>query len=139
MTGYFSKYVGGLPGAGLLILRAAVGVTAICQACAFLPAHESGSAWLWCFIGVLSFGGAALILGILTVFAGVAIGIAEISIACSLLPFLRAVSQSQIPPVFLIVTTLSVILIGPGAFSIDARLFGLREVKISRISPPADL
>jgi hypothetical protein len=32
----------------------------------------------------------------------------------------------------------ALILIGPGAFSIDARLFGLREVKIPPIPPLSD-
>lgn len=140
MTGHFSRYVGGLPGAGLLILRAAVGVTALSQGCALVPSHESEPSWQWSFPIVMCLGGAALILGALTVFTSLAIALAEIVAACSLLPSLRpALSHAEPMPLLILVMTIAVILIGPGAFSIDARLFGLREVKIPRTAPPADL
>lgn len=139
MTGHFSRYVGGLPGTGLLILRATVGVTAVLQGCAFVPKHESGPSWLWSVAVVMCLGGGALILGALTVLTSLTIGLAEMGTACSLLPSSPpALSDSQVAPVLVIAMTIAVILIGPGAFSIDARLFGLREVKIPRISPPSD-
>jgi len=140
LTGHFSRYAGGLPGTGLLILRAIVGVTAILQGCAFLPWHESGPSWLWSIAVVLCLGGGALVLGVLTVLTSLMIGVAEMGAACSLLPSSpSALSHSQAAPVIVIALTIAVILIGPGAFSIDARLFGLREVKIPRASPPSDV
>lgn len=139
MTGHFSRYVGGLPGTGLLILRATVGVTAVLQGCAFAPWHESGPSWLWSIAIVMCLGGGALILGALTVLTSLTIGVAEMGVACSLLPSLPpALSHSQAGSVHVIAMTIAVILIGPGAFSIDARLFGLREVKIPSVSLPSD-
>ena len=112
---------------------------AIAQGCALVPNHESGPLWLWFLAAVLGLGGAALILGILTALTGLTIGLAESGAACSLLPSPPLVSpHSQAAPVLVIVMTIVVILIGPGAFSIDARLFGLREVKIPPIPPPSE-
>jgi len=139
LTGHFSRYVGGLPGTGLLILRASVGLTAILQGCAFAPTHESGPSWLWPIALGLCLGGCALILGALTVLTSLMLGLAEIGTSCSLLPSSApALSHFQLAPILVIAMTISVSLIGPGAFSIDARLFGLRQVKIPRISSPSD-
>jgi hypothetical protein len=84
-------------------------------------------------------GGASVILGALTALTGITIGLAELGIACSLLPSPPLVlPHIQAAPVLVVVMTIAVVLIGPGAFSIDARLFGLREVKIPPISPPSE-
>jgi uncharacterized membrane protein YphA (DoxX/SURF4 family) len=140
VAGHFSRYAGGLPGTGLLILRASVGVSAILHGWASIPGHESGSLRLWSFAAVLCLGGAALTAGVLTVFAGAAVGIAELVTASSLLPFpTNLLAHSQAASALVILMTISVILIGPGAFSIDSRLFGLREVRIPPVSPPSDL
>jgi len=77
--------------------------------------------------------------GAFTVLSSLAVGVAEMGAACSLLPSSSAVSHSHEAQVLVIATTIALNLIGPGAFSIDARLFGLCEVKIPRISPPSDL
>ena len=139
MAGHFSRYAGGLPGSGLLLLRATVGVMAVTQGYSVAPGHESGSAWLWIFAVVMCLGGAAIILGALTIVTGLTIGFAEVGMLCSLLPFPPPVlGQCQATTVLVTVMTLAVILIGPGAFSVDARLFGLREVKISPVSSLSD-
>ncbi len=139
MAGHITRYVAGLSGTGLLILRATVGVTAILQGCELVSGHESGPPWLWSFAVVLCLGGAALILGALTVLSSLTIGVTEMGAACSLLPSASsAVSHSHEAEVLVIAMTIVVILIGPGAYSIDASLFGLREVKIPRNSPPSD-
>ncbi len=136
MAGHFSRYVGGLPGFGLLLLRATVGVLAILQGYAFQLGHESGR--LWIFAAVMFLGGTAVLVGILTVLTGVTLGLAEVGILCSLLPSPPlALPHSQAVPVFSIIMTLAVVLIGPGSFSIDGRLFGLREVKIPPADPPS--
>lgn len=139
MTGYFSRYSGGLPGAGLLILRAAAGVLAVLKGCAFALGHESEPLWLWLLAAVLCLAGASLILGALTVLTGLTVGLVEVGTACSLLPSPPLISQYfQAAPILVIAMTTAVILIGPGEFSIDARLFGFREVKILLDSPPSD-
>lgn len=139
MIGRFSRYVGGLPGTGLLILRATVGVTAVLQGCAFVPWHESAPSWLWSVAIVMCLGGGALILGALTALTGLTIGLVEVGTVCSLLPSANPTLLHSKTALFLVIAmTIAVILIGPGAFSIDARLFGLREIKIPRISPPSD-
>lgn len=104
-----------------------------------MPCHESGPSWLWPFAIVMCLGGGALILGALTVLTALTIGLAEMGTACSLLPSPPLLPPHyQAAPILVIVMTTAVILIGPGAFSIDARLFGLREVKIPPIPPFSD-
>jgi len=140
LTGHFSKYAGGLPGIGLLIVRATIGVAVVSQGCGFLLSHDGGLSWLWVFGVVMCLGGSALVLGVLTVLTSLTIGLAQIGIACSFLPSSSpALSQSQTAPLLIAGMAIALALIGPGAFSVDACLFGLREVKIPRNSPPSNL
>lgn len=138
MAGHFSRYVGGLPGIGFLLLRATVGVLAILQGYAFQPGHASGQLWPWIFAAILFLAGTAILLGIFTVLSSVTLGLIEAGVVFSLLPSPALTSpHAQASPFFTIVLAFAVILIGPGAFSIDARLFGLREVKIPPADPPS--
>jgi hypothetical protein len=74
------------------------------------------------------------------VLTGLIIGFAEMGAACSLLPISpSALLNLQEVPALVIAMTTAVVLIGPGAFSVDARLFGLREVTIPRNPPTSDL
>ncbi len=76
--------------------------------------------------------GASLLIGFLTplgVLAGlVAIGLALVwpSPAC------RALPNGKLAALLLAVFTAAVALLGPGAISLDARLFGRREINIPR-------
>ena len=90
------------------------------------------AAWLGAVVGLGS--GAALLMGLLTPVAGVIAGMGALGIGFSLWP----------PPAFnlfdaklsLVLTSImivAVVFLGPGRFSLDARLFGHREI----IIPPA--
>lgn len=63
-------------------------------------------------------GGALLLLGFFTPIAGVASGLAVLLLGGAL------------PRVFVGIVALAVVLLGPGAFSVDSRLFGRREIVI---------
>jgi hypothetical protein len=42
----------------------------------------------------------------------------------------RAGWEVHLPNVFLLITTAAILFLGPGAFSLDARMFGRREMVI---------
>lgn len=93
------------------------------------------AAWVVGLAGVAS--GALLWIGFLTPFVGVVVGLVFIGIGFSLLPVCtRTLFDSPISVGFAVTILLAVITLGPGAFSVDARLFGRREVIIPPSSSP---
>jgi uncharacterized membrane protein YphA (DoxX/SURF4 family) len=124
---------------GLLLLRAAVGAALAVWGAIHVGDLQSAEPWMRA-VGVAELGVAvALLIGFATPIAGalavsVAVGVA--------LTAARAVSAVEyddlIVPIIVAVVATSVVLLGPGAFSLDARLFGRREILIPRASrPPA--
>lgn len=109
----FSVYPRGLPGAGLLLLRVGVGLGLM------LGATRVDA--------ITVAGGALLVVGFLT-------PIAALSMAVALVVSL---SRSALQPLDLSVLLLAggcvaLALLGPGSWSLDARLFGRREIVIPR-------
>jgi uncharacterized membrane protein YphA (DoxX/SURF4 family) len=110
----FSSFPDGAPGLGLLLLRAVLGVGAISSGVADL-----GTGTL---LGVLDIVvGSLLLAGFLTPVAAILLGLAALNIAFS---------EEKWTPVSVFIVALATALLGPGAFSIDARLFGRREIII---------
>lgn len=132
-----STYPGGKPGIGLLLLRAAVGVTAIAQGGVYLsePGH---STVVMLMVGLLAIAsGALLLIGFLTKSAGVVAGLSSIGIALSSIPAPALnLFDTKLSIIFVIVMAAALILTGPGAFSLDSRLFGRREIIIPPASHP---
>lgn len=129
-----------MPGVGLLLLRTAIGLITAWQGVRL--AASADSAWLESGAGLTAIlAAAALIAGLLTPCAAalVAIG-AALSAARAGVPM--AVSHDGLVHGLLhglvFIDAVSLVLLGPGAFSIDARLFGRREIHIreSYRAPP---
>jgi len=132
MQRLFSTFPDGRPGAGLLILRAAVGGSLLVLGGTYLVHAPQASGWSLAIGLVAAASGASLLIGFLTplgVLAGlVAIGLALVwpSLAC------RALPNGKLAALLLGVFAAAVALLGPGAISVDARLFGRREISIPR-------
>jgi len=74
--------------------------------------------------------GAALIAGFLTPFAAALTGLSATGIWISIIPAPHPSLFSRPCFALLVAIAAAILLLGPGAFSIDARLFGLREIII---------
>ncbi len=79
--------------------------------------------------------GAALLAGFLTPIAAIIAGPGAAGVCLSLLPVCtRNMFDSSLPILLAATILVAILLLGPGAFSVDARLFGRREIIIPPIS-----
>jgi len=125
-----------MAGVGLLLLRTAIGLVTAWQGARLLATADS--AWLQSGAGLTAIvAAAALIVGLLTPCAAtfVAIG-AAVSASRAAGPIV--VTADGLAQGLVLIDAVSIVLLGPGAFSIDARLFGRREIHIrdSYRAPP---
>ena len=113
MQRLFSTFPGGWPGAGLAFLRAAAAIALI----------QHGSASVLHLVAACT--AALLLVGLWTPAAGIVMAAAELGL-CFLLP--------ADPSVHLLLAALGTALamLGPGAWSVDARLFGRKRIQIPR-------
>jgi hypothetical protein len=116
----------------LLILRVAVGVTATVEGGMHLAQHAAtASVASWGIGGLAVASGTALVLGFLTPLAGT---FTALCFAGILLPWLPTLTPTLVDTrtvaVFALVMTAALVLLGPGAFSLDSYLFGRREIVI---------
>ncbi|HJS24971.1 MAG TPA: hypothetical protein VJ751_11505 [Pyrinomonadaceae bacterium] len=123
MQKLFSAFPGGWPGLGLLLLRALVGVTLIAQSLTYIGSTKL-SLLSWVVTALVFIIASCLLVGFMTPVAAIVIGLGAIALAVSSL-------VASNPTLFnVIVLTAAIALLGPGAFSIDARMFGRREIVI---------
>jgi uncharacterized membrane protein YphA (DoxX/SURF4 family) len=116
------------------LLRAAVGFSAAAGGVFYLSAPFNSSSERWSLGLVLIVCGTALAAGFLTPIAGLLVGICFLGIAFSWFPAPAwALHDVRLAAFAMIVAAVALALLGPGAFSLDGRLFGRREIVI----PPA--
>ena len=118
-------------------MRVALGGLAVTFGALYLSSRIEHAAVVWVIASVLIIGGVALVIGFLTPFASLGIGICLLGIAFSWFPGPPfAMLAAPLLVLLVVVTAAGIGLLGPGAFSIDGRLFGRREIVIPPTKPP---
>ena len=130
-------YPCGRAGVGLLLLRAAAGLPAVVQGAVYLSARDDATLWTWA-AGLLAVGcGSSLLLGFLTPFACILLGLGSVAIALSSPPaYTHGLLDDGLFFLLAVGMAVATALLGPGAYSLDARLFGRREIIIPQASNP---
>ena len=126
----FSAYPGGLAGVGLLLLRSVIGSAAAWQGVLCLATKDAeATVRVVGGLGVLT--GILLVAGFRTRLASflIALAIAFISLHTFSLPT-RELFDRLLLTLFAETMSTAVVFLGPGAFSIDARLYGRKEIII---------
>jgi uncharacterized membrane protein YphA (DoxX/SURF4 family) len=115
----------------LLLLRGAIGIVGLLQGAFYLAGRAASTpgTWLGGLVGLLA--GAALLIGALTPIAGIVGSLGAIGVGFSILtaPTPNLFDQ-KLTAVLVAIIAAAIVFLGPGAFSLDARLFGRREIII---------
>ena len=124
MQRLFSSFADGWPGAGLLLLRLLAGSGLLhggmVSAQSAFNTAQMVPPILAAALGVM------VVVGLFTPFAGIMAAAVEVWIAFSHPGY-------RWPQIGLAGLTLSLAMIGPGAWSIDARLFGRKQIDLSEL------
>ncbi len=85
--------------------------------------------WLGGMVGLAA--GAALLIGVLTPIAGTVLGLGALGIGFSMFAVpVPNLFDEKLSAVLTAIIALAIVFLGPGAYSLDARLFGRREIII---------
>jgi putative oxidoreductase len=116
----FSNFARGWPGVGLLVMRLVAGIAFIARAAATM---HNGPLTTFATAIVAILAGLCLLAGLWTPIAGSLVAVLGIWFACT---------HVEDPLASLLLATIgaALALVGPGAWSIDARLFGWKRIDI---------
>jgi putative oxidoreductase len=119
----FSTFAHGWPGVGLLLMRLVVGISLIANGIQKLQAGQPIGLAIFNLLAVGD--GALLVAGLWTPVAGFFV---------SVLAVWGFLTQNASPYPIILLATIGVglALVGPGAWSLDARLFGWKRIDIKR-------
>lgn len=137
MQRILSKFPGGWPGTGLLLLRAAIGLVLVVQSISCMLAC-SDLGFLELMIDLLKImSGSLLLIGFLTPIACILATLLSLGSAFSWIPASGFdLFQDKMTVGLTIVIALAIVCLGPGSLSLDARLFGRREIVIPAAPRP---
>jgi uncharacterized membrane protein YphA (DoxX/SURF4 family) len=114
----------------LLLLRAVSGTAIVVQGGFYLG--EPGRTLATWVVGLTALlVGSLILVGFVTPVAGAAAGLGTVAAMLSLLPpSTKSVFDSTPSLIFGMTMLVTIVSVGPGAFSLDARMFGRREIII---------
>jgi uncharacterized membrane protein YphA (DoxX/SURF4 family) len=119
----FSTFPSQWPGIGLLLLRALVGYSLMAQGMAYVRTPGPGVV-TWGLAALTFVGAAFLLVGLMTPLVALLVAVGGAGIA------LYEGYEGYVAITNLIGPSIAIALLGPGAFSLDARMFGRREITI---------
>ena len=124
----FSGFPAGWPGLGLLLLRSVVGAWMIFQSATSIQSDGGAPYVSYALGGLAALSGILLLLGFLTPVASVVALVWSLKVSWFSLSTVGVYDAGPIlrPGV----VALAIALLGPGAFSVDGRLFGRRQIII---------
>jgi uncharacterized membrane protein YphA (DoxX/SURF4 family) len=131
----FSSFPDEWPGAGLLLLRAATGAGFLAQGIAYFADRNDLGAMTSAVAVLMVLVGGLLLIGTLSRWVAV---VAATTSLLSVFPWFPGprvgLFENPITTMLAAVIATALVCLGPGAFSVDARLFGRREVIIPKTS-----
>jgi hypothetical protein len=137
---HYSTFPDGWHGVGLLLLRISLGGTLLIQGLAYLLEENSlvsGHGALYMLVMCI---GTSLMIGLLTPAVSTVAFLTGLGLTFLWFPAPSWNLFHGNPLSFVtIVTALAIIFLGPGAYSVDARVFGRRKVIIPRPSQSQEL
>jgi hypothetical protein len=129
---WYSTFPGGLPGAGLLLLRITIGGGLLIHAFSWLIEPQTSKDGIWAPSLLALVIGISFILGFLTPLVGSVSALAGIAILW-LHPEWSA-SMTGLLGMSPLAIVIAITLLGPGAFSLDAYFFGRRKIIVPRVT-----
>jgi uncharacterized membrane protein YphA (DoxX/SURF4 family) len=126
----FSSFPNGAPGLGLLLLRLAVGTSLLLQGVRALSERVAAT-WAGGLAALSILDACALVTGTLTPAAGLLATGLSLARRLTLDAPGRGLDSAAALGL-LAIMAVTVALLGPGAYSVDARLFGRREIVVPR-------
>jgi uncharacterized membrane protein YphA (DoxX/SURF4 family) len=127
----FSGFPTGFPGLALLLLRLVAGGAASSQAWLFIIGH--GAVDTGIAVALLAFvAGLVLIIGFMTPIAGALLSAGALLLTPDWsVPIHLRLFESGMARVEFIAMSTALIFLGPGALSLDGRLYGRREIDVN--------
>jgi uncharacterized membrane protein YphA (DoxX/SURF4 family) len=129
----FSGFPTGYPGLALLLLRLVVGGAASSQAWLLITANHGAMSTSVIVVAALALvTGLALIIGFMTPIASVLLSAGGLLLTVdSTVPGHLLLFESGMARLEFIAMSAALIPLGPGALSLDARLYGRREIEVN--------
>lgn len=131
----FSTFPDGWPGFGLLLLRGAAGGVLGVRCILYFGARHDPQFAIIAALSITFLSAVFLLLGFRTRAAATIVSISSIGSIFWLSEY--RLLESALSAALISIIAVAVICLGPGAFSLDSRFFGRREIIIPRTRPEA--